>query len=297
MNDIVSTMNLETISSELRAKEPLLLESWEPVNATMVRHWCEVLGLDFVRYENSGYAPATMLHVWTMPGYRGAFPGGSTVDMLRQASNRLAACGFTGVMAVAVSQRFFRRLRMGERLSRKVFISAVSSQKTTAAGEGVFVTEDAEVFSRGEIIGKTRLTLLCFRPPKFAKEARANQSPARVLDTSGLPYLDLTTRFVTAAAIATRDFEDVHLDARAAQSAGLKDIYLNIMTTLGLMERSALALNGPASEIRQIDAKLLAPAFPGDRLHFRATHGSSGELKVELFTPESVHASATLVTA
>ena len=40
-----------------------------------------------------------------------------------------------------------------------------------------------------------------------------------------------------STAIATRDFQDVHHDRDLAQAAGSKDIFLNILTTTGLVQR------------------------------------------------------------
>ncbi|HWN34585.1 MAG TPA: acyl dehydratase, partial [Pseudonocardia sp.] len=49
--------------------------------------------------------------------------------------------------------------------------------------------------------------------------------------------LEVTTTFVVSTAIATRDFQDVHHDRDAAVARGSKDIFLNILTTTGLVQR------------------------------------------------------------
>ena len=44
-------------------------------------------------------------------------------------------------------------------------------------------------------------------------------------------------RWSSARRIATRDFQDVHHDRDLAQSYGSQDIFLNILTTTGLVQR------------------------------------------------------------
>src|SRR6266700_4209222 len=49
--------------------------------------------------------------------------------------------------------------------------------------------------------------------------------------------IDVTPTFVIAAAIATRDFQDVHHDRDLAVAHGGKDIFINILTSTGLVQR------------------------------------------------------------
>ena len=43
--------------------------------------------------------------------------------------------------------------------------------------------------------------------------------------------------FIVSTALATRDFQDVHHDRDAAVRRGGRDIFLNILTTTGLVQR------------------------------------------------------------
>ena len=47
----------------------------------------------------------------------------------------------------------------------------------------------------------------------------------------------MTTTLVVSTALATRDFQDVHHDPELARQRGSKDIFLNILTTTGLVQR------------------------------------------------------------
>ena len=78
----------------------------------------------------------------------------------------------------------------------------------------------------------------------------------------------ITTRFVVSTALATRDFQDVHHDRDLAIERGSKDIFLNILTTTGLVQRYVGAWAGPAAVIKACELRLGAPAHPGDTLAF-----------------------------
>ena len=80
-----------------------------------------------------------------------------------------------------------------------------------------------------------------------------------------LPSLEIpvTSALVVGGAIATRDFEPVHHDKSAAQAAGLPDVFMNILTSQGLMTRYATDWSGPEAVVRSLDVKLGAPNVPG----------------------------------
>ena len=80
-----------------------------------------------------------------------------------------------------------------------------------------------------------------------------------------LPPLEIpiSTGLVVGSAIATRDFEPVHHDKTAAQAAGLPDVFMNILTSQGLMTRYVTDWSGPDATINALDVKLGAPNLPG----------------------------------
>ncbi|MAT93423.1 MAG: acyl dehydratase [Halioglobus sp.] len=75
--------------------------------------------------------------------------------------------------------------------------------------------------------------------------------------------IDVTTGLVVCGALATRDFEPVHHDKSAALATGLPDVFMNILTSQGLMTRYATDWSGPEAVVRSIDLKLGAPNVPG----------------------------------
>jgi acyl dehydratase len=83
--------------------------------------------------------------------------------------------------------------------------------------------------------------------------------------------LPLTPTTIVSTAIATRDWQDVHHDRDVAQAAGSADIFMNILTTNGLVERYVVDWLGTDAELRGIAIRLGAAAYPYDTLTFSGT--------------------------
>ena len=94
-----------------------------------------------------------------------------------------------------------------------------------------------------------------------------------------LPQLTIetTTTFVVSTALATRDFQDVHHDRDAAVARGSKDIFLNILTTTGLVQRFVTDWAGPDALVRNVSIRLGVPCYAGDTLVFTGTARPDGE--------------------
>jgi acyl dehydratase len=86
--------------------------------------------------------------------------------------------------------------------------------------------------------------------------------------------LPMTPTTIVSTAIATRDWQDVHHDRDIAQAAGSKDIFMNILTTNGLVEKFVADWAGHDAEIKGIAIRLGAPAHPYDTLRFTGTVAS-----------------------
>lgn len=92
--------------------------------------------------------------------------------------------------------------------------------------------------------------------------------PVRVADTLPPLTVDASPTFVVATALATRDFQDVHHDRDLAQAKGSKDIFVNILTDTGLVERFVTDWAGPTARIRSINLKLGVPWYAYDSVTF-----------------------------
>lgn len=75
--------------------------------------------------------------------------------------------------------------------------------------------------------------------------------------------------FIVSTAIATRDYQDVHHDRDRAQAKGSKDIFVNILTDTGLVQRYLTDWAGPSARIRSIGLRLGVPWYAYDTVTFR----------------------------
>jgi 3-oxo-4,17-pregnadiene-20-carboxyl-CoA hydratase beta subunit len=80
--------------------------------------------------------------------------------------------------------------------------------------------------------------------------------------------LDITPTFVVSTAIATRDFQEVHHDRDLAVQRGSKDIFLNILTDTGLVQRFVTDWAGPSALVRNISIRLGVPCYAYEKLTF-----------------------------
>ena len=80
--------------------------------------------------------------------------------------------------------------------------------------------------------------------------------------------LEVTPTLVVSTAIATRDFYPVHHDRDFAVRTGSRDIFLNILTSTGLVERYVTDWAGPEAIVRSISIRLGVPCYAGDTLTF-----------------------------
>jgi hypothetical protein len=75
--------------------------------------------------------------------------------------------------------------------------------------------------------------------------------------------------FIVSTAIATRDYQDVHHDRDKAQAKGSKDIFVNILTDTGLVQRYVTDWAGPTAVIKTIALRLGVPWYAYDTVTFR----------------------------
>ena len=88
--------------------------------------------------------------------------------------------------------------------------------------------------------------------------------------------IEVTPTFVISTAIGTRDFQDVHHDRERAVGRGGRDIFLNILTTTGLVQRYVTDWAGPQAILRQIAIRLGVPCYAGDTLTFSGVVTAGG---------------------
>jgi hypothetical protein len=115
-----------------------------------------------------------------------------------------------------------------------------------------------------------------------------------------LPELKLhgDPTFIVSTALATRDFQDVHHDRDKAQAKGSKDIFVNILTDTGLVERYITDWAGPSVIIKSIGLRLGVPWYAYDTVTFsgEVIAVDDGLLTVKVFGRNSLgdHVIATV---
>jgi acyl dehydratase len=240
-----------------------------PVSEHAIRTWCAAVGEVNPLHHSTDAArtgitaPPAMLQTWTMPiGDRATNP---SLHARVRAATRQA--GLSAVVATDYEHEYLRPVRVGEVLTERSWIDAVSGPKDTALGTGRFVTIAFEIADeRGDPVGRLRTRTLYFDPAtaRSGDTARpARDEPGETLAPQDIP---LTRTLIIAASLASSDHEPVHHDHEVARAQGLPDIIASIVTTAGLVLAYA-GERGPAgARPRRMRLRLARPAVPGDIL-------------------------------
>jgi uncharacterized protein len=151
----------------------------DPVNVPMIRHWVDALDdrnpvyLDQALAASSRFggivAPPAMLQTWGMPRpkIQGIAERGGAPDEMRfdNPIGALDRAGYAGTLATNSELELVRYLRPGDHLHLSSEVESISSRKTTALGEGYFVTWVTTYRTAdGEVVGRQRFRILKFDP-------------------------------------------------------------------------------------------------------------------------------------
>ncbi|MEG0051973.1 MAG: Zn-ribbon domain-containing OB-fold protein [Comamonas sp.] len=163
--------------------------AWDKVNAPMIRHWSEIMGVMEKRTADGRMiAPPGMLQVWCMEGpVTNNYPPGSTTENPYEVVKLMDAQGFASTVAVNSELTFDRDVVEGEDLYYTTRLDNVGEQKTTALGTGYFVTLIMDYYSIGakngddEHVGQLLFRVFKFRPANAqtpaAAEAKSEEKP------------------------------------------------------------------------------------------------------------------------
>lgn len=270
----------------------------DPVSLTRIRAFVEAIGDDVPHYLDDTaaraaglpgvVAPPAMLQVWTMPGLGPARDEDGPTEALYRL---LDEHGYPGLIAVGYAQDYPRYLVPGDHLTAHATISSVSAQKRTWLGPGYFLSTATEFRdATGAVAGSMTWTVLKYRPEPGERQAPpAGPEPAgTALPSIAVP---ITATTIVAGALATDDFAPIHHDLRAARAAGFDDIFLNILTTCGLVTRYLTQCAPPGSRVRRVEFRLGVPTYPGDTLTL--TGHAADPLTFRAANARGVHAAGT----
>jgi uncharacterized protein len=192
--------------------------AWDPVNAPMIRHWCEIMGVTNPVYTDEKaaaasvhgalVAPPAMLQAWCESGlHMNHYAPGSTDENPYEALKLIEAQGFASVVAVNSELEFDRYLRMGEVLYYTTRLDAISEEKVTALGTGYFVTLVMTYYAQGaaghdsggdEEVGRLLFRVFKFRPAQTHAAAKGKGEGKREGDAKPArpaPGMSDDTRF------------------------------------------------------------------------------------------------------
>ena len=294
MADATGDLDLQTLVGT--RKGPYC--SFHPVSQVQIWQWCAALGDDNPLYLDETYraaagydravAPPAMMQMWTMRDVRMRYAPGSTDAAPYEVFDVLKAHGVLGNVAVSYDITFHRLLLEGDRAHHYTTIVSISDLKTTALGNGYFVTERVEYLDQDNALFAEALityfqytpaqsshdqddTIQDSPPPTAARPWQSDYSDlayTSLVEGTELPELaiPITHKLIVSGAVATQDFIDVHHNAPAAREAGMPDIFMNILSTSGLCARYLTDWAGPGSRLRKLKFNLLAPNTPGDTM-------------------------------
>ena len=269
----------------------------DEVNVPMMRRWCDVMGVESPVHTDAEYAarsvfggivaPIAMLDVWDKPGI--VFerdddnPQGAALNVLDKA-------GYTSTVAVNSDLEQSRYLRPGEWVHSTLTLEDVSAEKQTGLGTGHFVTSRIRYLVGDEVVGSVLFRVLKFAPGTGRPTSGNGVGDGRSTDAvtaddewqygtatravtdlaagQALPSLaiPITATLIIGGALMTLDYFDGHHDRDMAVKRGSKDIFMNIHTGLGLVERYVGGWAGPDAIWRKITARLGASNYPGDTM-------------------------------
>ncbi|MCH7869705.1 MAG: acyl dehydratase [Myxococcales bacterium] len=78
--------------------------------------------------------------------------------------------------------------------------------------------------------------------------------------------IPITSSLIVGGALASQDFTPVHHDRTAAQASGMQDVFMNILTTNGLVERFVTDWAGVDARVKNVSIKLGTPNLPGETM-------------------------------
>ncbi len=141
------------------------------VNQPMVDHWLDAIGdknpiyVDDAAAKAAGHpgvvAPPAMIQVWTMAGLGGVR---ADDDPLGRILGLFDEAGYIGVVATNCEQTYHRYLRPGEQVSVSAELTDVVGPKTTALGEGFFITQKITWSVGNEDVADMMWRIMKFRP-------------------------------------------------------------------------------------------------------------------------------------
>ena len=212
-----------------------------PVNAAQIAYYCSAIEDANENYwdpiaagqrHGAIISPPGMLIVWSFP--LPWTPNGRP-DHSPFLGLEVPLPGRT-LINVGTDARFHAVMMVGDRLTYRERVTAVSDEKRTALGVGHFVTTVTEVTNQNAEHVATHENVL-YRYDALADSkspAASHQSPPPPTGDLPVVTMPVTVGRCVLDAATTRDFFPGHHDREYALAQGARDVYLNTMFYHGL---------------------------------------------------------------
>ncbi|MEU5275908.1 OB-fold domain-containing protein [Streptomyces asoensis] len=177
----------------------------DPVNAPMIRHWCEAMGDRNPAYTGpDAIAPPTMLQAWIMGGLGGH---GRRAHAYNELLSLLDDVGCTSIVATDCEQEYTRALRPGDEVVFDTVIESVSPRKTTKLGTGHFVTTRTDVRVGEALVGTHRFRVLKYAPAPGGRgpQPRQPERPGEARDGKASQARDAKASRARPRPVVNRD--------------------------------------------------------------------------------------------
>lgn len=275
--------------------------AFHPVSYEGIWQWVEAfddrnpLYSDKAFSKAAGFAdiqsPPSMIQSWCLPTIARKYPQGSANERPYEVLDIASEHGFPGNVAVAYDQRFLKPVIVGDRLHYFVEPTHISEEKSTRLGTGHFVTCLEEYRNQNdEVVYESRTTYFKFKGGELSSEtmasneanALANLRPPEEYESEvtwqksehqlakgallGELHIPVSSSRIAVCALASRDWMPVHHSREAAMEQGQPDIFMNILTTGGLVGRFLTDWAGAGATIRSLKFNLGTPNYPGDKM-------------------------------
>ena len=239
-------------------------------------------------------------------GQRRAIGLGAAKTTRDELNEVLEAHGFVVPAVTNMTYTYHRYLRVGERPRFSSWIiDSVTGPKQTKLGLGFFAAMHIDVFVGEEKVATIAQVYLRSKPDSSADkpadqpaapatsdlpQAQALEQPVfsygppqgrttetlrfdavKVGDTLPALAVKISPTLIIAGALASQDFQDVHHDFGIIRERGHPNIFMNMMTTSGLLGRYVTDWTGPNAIMRSHVLRLLRPNYPGDVMRIAGT--------------------------
>jgi uncharacterized OB-fold protein/acyl dehydratase len=147
----------------------------DPVNAPMIRQWCDAMGDAHPAYLDPDeakktvhgelVAPPAMLQAWILDGWSMHEGYDEPKNEQQRLHKLLNDNGYTGVLGTNTEENYTRYLKLGESVTASMVIDEISEEKATGVGLGYFITTKTHFENQdGEDLGSMVFRVLRFKP-------------------------------------------------------------------------------------------------------------------------------------